>query len=170
MDAQADARLLDLTREAEHPRCWVCGTRNESGLQVDFQPHEDGAIRAEFSCAERFSGYSGFVHGGVVSSLLDGAMTNCLMALGQVSVTADLLIRFRKPVRVGVAATVTARSLGVRHGLHTVEARLEQDGALCAEGRGRFLGHPRERRTQPSSSGVSSARKGRFNPNCQVEV
>jgi uncharacterized protein (TIGR00369 family) len=144
MDGQADPRLLEHTRELEHPGCWVCGSTNDAGLRVDFRPGPDGAIIGEFSCAERFSGYEGFIHGGVVSSLLDGAMTNCLMARGLASVTADLLIRFRKPVLVGIPATVTARVLQARLGMHTVEATLEQDGEVRAEGSGRFLAHPRE--------------------------
>ena len=144
MEAQHESRVLDHTRQVEHPGCWVCGPRNETGLRMDFRSVGEGEIRGTFACSERFSGYSGCIHGGVVSSLLDGAMTNCLMSQGKVSVTADLLIRFRKPVLVGRPATITARLLQVRHGLHTVEAELEQDGELRAEGSGRFLAHPRQ--------------------------
>jgi uncharacterized protein (TIGR00369 family) len=134
--------MLDDTREREHPRCWVCGADNATGLGMDFRPDGSGGITAGFSCAERFSGYSGFIHGGVVSSLLDGAMTSCLLARGEVAVTADLHIRFRQPVLVGVPATITARIVAERHGLSTVEAQLEQEGEVRASGSGRFLAHP----------------------------
>jgi acyl-coenzyme A thioesterase PaaI-like protein len=35
------------------------------------------------------------LHGGVISSILDGTMTNCLFAHGTVAVTAELRVRFR---------------------------------------------------------------------------
>ena len=73
-------------------------------------------------------------------------MTNCLMARGVVAVTADLRIRFRKPVDAGARATVRARLLESRHGLHVVEAELEQDGEVRATASGRFLAHPRRNR------------------------
>jgi uncharacterized protein (TIGR00369 family) len=112
---------------------------------MDFRPDDEGGISASFSCDERFSGYSGFIHGGVVSSLLDGAMTSCLMARGEVAVTADLRVRFHRPVRVGRPAIVRARVVQSRHGLLSVEACLEQDGETRATGLGRFLDHPDRR-------------------------
>ena len=145
MVAQEDSAVLDLMRDAEHPDCWVCSPTNPSGLQVDFHPDEEDGVTATFDCHERFSGYSGFIHGGVVSSLLDGAMTNCLMARGEVSVTADLHVRFHEPLLIGKPARVSAHVKTSRHGLHVLEASLEQAGRLAASATGRFLAHPRTR-------------------------
>ena len=44
-----------------------------------------------------------------MAALLDGAMSNCLMALGIESVAADLQVRYAHPVEVGVADRVVAK-------------------------------------------------------------
>lgn len=137
-----DPITLDHTRRTQHPGCWVCSPDHECGLHVDFEPDGTGGIRADFACDERFSGYTGFVHGGVVSSLLDGAMVSVLMARGDVAVTADLRVRFHEPVRVGEAATVRARLVESRHGMHRLHAELRQGEALRATADARFLAHP----------------------------
>ena len=137
-----DPTTLDRTRRRQHPACWVCSPDHEHGLRVDFEPDGTGGIRAGFACDARFSGYAGFVHGGVVSSLLDGAMVSVLMALGEVAVTADLRVRFREPVRVGEKATVRARLLESRHGMHRLAAELLQGDAVRATAEARFLAHP----------------------------
>ena len=58
------------TRARRHPHCWVCATSNEHGLAVDFKEDGTGAVAGSFSCDEKFTGYPGYLHGGVVSSLL----------------------------------------------------------------------------------------------------
>ena len=96
------------TRDSRHPNCWVCAPTNEHGLAVEFQISEVGVVSGEFSCDREFVGYPGYLHGGVISALLDGAMTNCLLALGIPGLTARLDIRFMQPVLLGKTATLHA--------------------------------------------------------------
>lgn len=56
----------------------------------------DGAVEASFACNKVFQGYPATLHGGIISGLLDGAMTNCLFAHGHASMTAEINIRFRR--------------------------------------------------------------------------
>jgi len=65
-----------------HPNCIVCSPRHRCGFRLEFVLSEDGSVHAKFDCSKVFEGYPGLVHGGVISSLLDGAMTNCLFAHG----------------------------------------------------------------------------------------
>jgi acyl-coenzyme A thioesterase PaaI-like protein len=58
-------------RQRAHPNCVVCGSSNEFGLQVEFETLEDGSVQATFGCDEKYEGYGGVLHGGVISSLLD---------------------------------------------------------------------------------------------------
>jgi uncharacterized protein (TIGR00369 family) len=80
----------------------------------------------------------GRIHGGVLAALLDGAMCNCLMALGVTAVTADFQVRYRHPVRVGAEARVEARRLGQRGSVHDMEAVLIQDDYVKARAKARF--------------------------------
>ena len=132
------------TRARRHPHCWVCSTANENGLAVAFQEDEAGAVEGRFSCDEKFTGYPGYLHGGVVSSLLDGAMTNCLMARGSPGLTARLEVRFLKPVLIGKPVTVRGWWEKSRGPLHILAAELVQDGKVLATAAGRFMDYPED--------------------------
>jgi uncharacterized protein (TIGR00369 family) len=122
-----------------HSTCVVCGAANGYGLHLDFKSVVDGSVQASFACDEIFQGYSGVLHGGVVTSLLDGAMTNCLFAHGIPAMTAELTVRFRHPVVTGSRATAHAwidRSCRV---LHLLSAEIIQDGVVKATATGKFI-------------------------------
>jgi len=95
-----------------------------------------------FQCDEAFEGYPGVLHGGVISSILDGAMVNCLFALGQAAVTVELTTRFRHPVATYQEATVSARVTRSSHPLYLLEAEIVQDGKVKATAKGKFYDQP----------------------------
>jgi len=126
-----------------HPHCVVCGPDNPCGLALHFVPSSSGTgVRAVFECAEPFQGYTGLLHGGVVSAVLDGAMAHCLFRLGRVGHTGSLQVRFRHPILVGKTASVEARLELSRGRLHVLSARLEQEGTIKAEASARFVETP----------------------------
>lgn len=134
--------LLRRTRDSVHGSCVVCGVAGDIGLGLEFSVHDDGSVAASFDCAHRFAGYNGLLHGGVISALADGAMTNCLFAHGVAAVTAELCVRFRHPIHVGRSLTVTARITRDSAPLYVVEAELVQAGQLRAKATGKFLQPP----------------------------
>jgi len=140
---EAAQGLLDRTRQAAHPLCAVCGRAGDCGLGLHFRLCPDGAVEAEFNCPERFQGYRGILHGGVTSSLLDGAMTNCLFARGVVAVTAEMTVRFRHPIRLDQPLVVRARVVDRLPPLYRVEAQALQAGQLMAKAAGKFMDCPR---------------------------
>jgi acyl-coenzyme A thioesterase PaaI-like protein len=99
----------------------------------------DGAVEASFPCQPVFTGYPGMLHGGIICSLLDGAMTNCLFAHGLVAVTVDLNVRFRHPVVVSRVATVRAWLASDRPPVHRLAAEVLQEGQVVATATARFL-------------------------------
>jgi uncharacterized protein (TIGR00369 family) len=132
-------QTLNERQECWHPHCVVCSRANESGLQLRFTVREDGSVEAQFHCQKVFEGFAGCLHGGVVSSLLDGAMANCLFAHGHVATTGELTVRFRRPVVTGEVATVRAWVERSSHRLHLLRAEVLQGGAVKASGLGRFV-------------------------------
>lgn len=127
-------------KEAWHPHCVVCGPPREGALGLHFTMDGEGpSVAATFECDARFEGYSGQLHGGIVSCLLDGAMAHCLFAMGRVAYTADLSVRYRQAVRIGRPALVKARLEHSRGRLHTLTAELVQDDVVRATARARFL-------------------------------
>lgn len=140
-DIDSAARLAAL-RARVHPDCMVCNGRDSGGLDLEFVLAPDGGVRAGFACAPAYTGYPGYVHGGIVSSLLDGAMTNALFAAGCAALTAELTVRFLEPLRVGEPAEVAGRVVRSRSRLHETEAEVVQDGRTKATARAKFIPHP----------------------------
>lgn len=125
-----------------HEQCILCRTGNPQGLRLTFDVCPDGHVEAQCPCDRRFQGYTGYLHGGVISAILDSAMTNCLFAHGCVGMTGELKLRFLKPVDVGVTAMVRAR-LDESHGpLHCLSGELIQAGETRARATAKFMEVP----------------------------
>jgi uncharacterized protein (TIGR00369 family) len=136
--------LLQRTRRREHPACVVCGRpAGSDGLTLHFDLNEDGSVQARFDPRRSLQGYEGLLHGGVIASLLDGAMTNCLFARGIAAVTAEMNVRFRHPIQLDAPAFVGARIVRSQAPLFVLEAWIEQDGQCRATCQGKFMRKPR---------------------------
>jgi uncharacterized protein (TIGR00369 family) len=112
---------------------------------VPYRVLADGGVEAEFACPESLEGYPDVLHGGVIASLLDGAMTNCLFAHGITAVTAELTIRYHAPVATGRPAIVRARIARAAHGCHFLTAELSRDGRVAVTAEAKFLSGRRKR-------------------------
>jgi uncharacterized protein (TIGR00369 family) len=138
-------------RKRAHSNCVVCGFSSERGLGLKVAVSEDGSVRATFGCDNRFEGYAGVLHGGMVSCLLDGAMTNCMFAQGYERVTAELNVRFLHPVLTDEPATLRAWIASSRSRLHVVNAEIVQTGQVKATAVGKFMekGLPENSKRKP---------------------
>ncbi len=136
---QETASGIDVIRRLHHPNCFVCAHGEPTGLSVKYTVTPEGGVRAVVACPDSWEGYAGVVHGGVIASLLDGAMTNCLFARDIIAVTADLRIRFRHPLHLGRPAVVEAEVTRVSGSLYVLNGRVTQDEELRATGEGRFM-------------------------------
>ena len=125
-----------------HRNCVVCGPANHRGLHVQFVSQEDGSVRASFGCGRAFEGYAGSLHGGVISALLDGAMTHCIFAHGHAGVTAELKVRYRHPVVIDHTAIVRGWIRRSSSPLYLMEAELLQDGQVKATATAKFMDQP----------------------------
>jgi uncharacterized protein (TIGR00369 family) len=133
---------MKTVRNREHGNCVVCSRSNGVGLGVVFAVSGEGAVEARFGCEKEYEGYNDVIHGGVISSLIDGAMTNCVFAKGYVAFTAELTIRFHRPVAVGSPALVRARIEKTFRPLHYLKAELLQDGVVKVTAEAKFMERP----------------------------
>lgn len=122
-----------------HAECFACGDRNVRGLHLEFRPAGMSRVSAEGTLGEEYQGYPGFVQGGIVATLLDSAMTNCLFADGIEAMTVRLNVRFREPVVVNRGMTVAACLVRRRGRFYELEASIMQDGTQRASAEGRFM-------------------------------
>lgn len=103
--------------------CFCCGKDNPVGLKMDFSL--DGELFfSEVSPPDFLQGYSGVLHGGITSTLLDEVMANHLLALGMRAVTAELCVRFKKPVPLGIPLKIISRQVKGRKSLYEMESWL----------------------------------------------
>ena len=128
---------------AIHPNCVVCSQSNPAGLHMKFFVDNDDKFCGTFECPAQFEGYPDRLQGGVVSSLMDGIMANCMFACGIPAVTAELTTRFRHPVKLGIEATLQAEILNESHGVYFLRAKLFQEGQLRASAKGKFIEMPK---------------------------
>lgn len=124
--------------------CFVCGEDNRHGLQAIFQ--SNGDLLCSFGSvvlAETFQGWGQIVHGGILAALLDEACIYAAMSLGKKAVTAELQIRYRRPVPCGCQITLFGEVIKHRKQLVLACSRLVLAGEVCAEAEARiFLANP----------------------------
>lgn len=125
-----------------HARCIMCGENNPWSLGLKFAPDARGAVSARFQAHENLQGYAGILHGGVISGLLDAAMTHCLSHHGVHAVTADLRVRFVKPVPWTESLEVTAWLDDTKPPLYRAGAELRSQGVRMAWAQGKFMPCP----------------------------
>ncbi len=128
----------------QFPGCFVCGADNPKGLNLRFDVTSTGSD-VRFTAEPTHAGYSDVVHGGIISALLDEAMIwACYGATGRFGVTAELKIRFRKPVKVGVPCHVYGEMTDNHSKIWTATARIiDEMNMVLADGKGRiFPGNP----------------------------
>lgn len=123
----------------EHESCLLCGAMHPRGAHLEFVTRPDGGVEAEFFSSDYYQGYRGLLHGGVISALLDAAMTHCLFARGIVALTADLRVRFRKPVPLGSRMRLRAFPLKSHPPLHVLQAALLIGDEVYTSSEGKFI-------------------------------
>ena len=87
--------------------CFGCGGHNPIGLKLKFTRDGD-AIRAKFTPDKTHQGWPGLLHGGILGTLLDEAMSNIAYATGHTCLTATISIRIKQPIKIEIPLVVTA--------------------------------------------------------------
>lgn len=93
---RADARRL----APLNPKCIVCGAENANGLRLKFEAGTNG-VHAIWVSKEGWESFQGTVHGGIITAVLDEAMSKAIIASGWEALTAELRVRFRGRVAPG---------------------------------------------------------------------
>ena len=123
-------------------RCFVCGMQNPFGLQVSPNISPDGAT-VEIVCTppDHFQGWASVMHGGILSTLLDEAITYIgIASFDCPAVTAQLEIRFKSPAPTGKKLIVNAKRVKNSKRLIKAAAVITlEDGTLIADGIGKVV-------------------------------
>ena len=126
-------------RVENNNRCFACGP---FGLQVNPDIILDGArVRIECTPPCHFQGWANVIHGGILSTLLDEAITYVgIASFDGPAVTAQLEIRFKKPAMAGDKLIVIANRVKMGKRLIEVEAHIDsENGERIVEGNGKVM-------------------------------
>jgi uncharacterized protein (TIGR00369 family) len=121
-------------------RCFGCGRANPTGLHLEFLLAEDGSVVSLATIPDTFEGPPGYVHGGIIATLLDEAMSKAVRVRGLIAMTRKLEIEYLRPVPSGAPIRMEGKILSSEGRKHWVQARiLNADGSELALGKGLFI-------------------------------
>jgi len=89
--------LTPFTHQASN-RCFGCGPANPSGLHLEFFLAEDKSVVCLAQVSDHFEGHPGYLHGGVIATLLDEAMSKSVRARNALAMTRQLTVDYLRPV------------------------------------------------------------------------
>ncbi|HTH52626.1 MAG TPA: PaaI family thioesterase [Edaphobacter sp.] len=129
-----------LDERANH--CFGCGAENPRGLQLVFTVanEEQPVATASVRLNEFYEGPPGYVHGGIIATLLDEAMSKLNRPLNILAVTRHMEVDYLHPVPLEKDLTLTGRHLR-REGrklFHQAEISLP-NGTVLARGTAIFI-------------------------------
>lgn len=120
--------------------CFVCGGNNHMGLRASFQSHSELLCSfARVPLGLHFQGWEAIVHGGILAALLDEACIYAALGLNRRAVTAELQVRYHKPVPCGCEAVLFGEVAGYRRTVANARSRLVVAGEVCATAEARLF-------------------------------
>jgi uncharacterized protein (TIGR00369 family) len=135
-----DTEKLTPLPHAAQNRCFGCGPANPRGLHLEFLRAEDGRVVSFPTVPDTFEGPTGFLHGGVIATLLDEAMSKAVRAQGLTAMTRQMEVDYLRPVPSGTPIRIEARFVRSEGRKHWTEATiLNPDGVRLAAAKGLFV-------------------------------
>lgn len=136
MDVEGTAEDITIDRGAVG-RCFGCGQANDQGLRLGFRRYDNGVVETTHETAAHHCGVDTVVHGGIQATILDevmGVAAQLGLADGAGTapcVTAEMQLRYRRPVPMDAPVTARAWLTGVDgRDLHVEGAIVGADGTM----------------------------------------
>jgi uncharacterized protein (TIGR00369 family) len=149
----SEARVIDVPGiprfEIAPHHCFACGSLNAHGMHLDLHV-ERGRSWVELTYEQRFQGWDGIAHGGILATILDEVMAWALVGEDDWGLTARLTIDFKRPVEVGQAIRAEGWVTRSRRRLVETEGRVTdaRTGQLLAGARGLYVAADESRKRE----------------------
>ena len=110
-------------------------------MLLTFEQDDDAKrIRGNFRLGAEYQGGAGFIHGGIIATVLDEVLGKVCRFRGVHAVTAELTIQYLKPVPVDADLIVEGHEVEMTgRNLFIVGEIGDVSGRVLARGRGRFV-------------------------------
>jgi uncharacterized protein (TIGR00369 family) len=149
----SEARVIDVPGiprfEIAPHHCFACGSLNAHGMHLDLHV-ERRRSWVELTYEQRFQGWDGIAHGGILATILDEVMAWALVGEDDWGLTARLTIDFKRPVEVGQAIRAEGWVTRSRRRLVETEGRVTdaRTGQLLAGARGLYVAADESRKRE----------------------
>jgi uncharacterized protein (TIGR00369 family) len=153
--------------------CFGCGGGNARGMRLafEFDPSRQRVV-GRFRLGPEYQGASGFIHGGIIATVLDEVMSKVSRFSNVRAVTAELTVEYLRPV--GVDQDLIVEGFSTRRDgrelYHQGEIR-NAAGTVLARGRGRFVIIDPERYNKKNQASVeTSASAAGWSPSADTRL
>ena len=125
-------------------RCFGCGKANPIGLHLEFLLAEDNSVVCLAAIPDTREGPRGYLHGGIIATLLDETMSKSIRARGVVAMTRHMEIDYLRPVPSGADIRMEGHVTRNEGRKHWAQARImDAKGTELAKSKGIFVEVPR---------------------------
>jgi uncharacterized protein (TIGR00369 family) len=120
--------------------CFCCGKDNEKGLRLSITYPEKGSAETRLTVPDWFQGWRKVTHGGLLSTILDEVMAQACIAIAKSAVTAEITVKFLKPVETGTRIHALGKVTQTKgRVIHTQGWITGESGTAAAEATARFV-------------------------------
>lgn len=101
---------------------------------------QDGAIASNAIISDQYEGPPGFLHGGIIATLLDEAMSKANRARGVTAMTRQMQVEYLLPIPSGKAIRIEGTVTRSEGRKHWAESRIRNaNGEVLARATGLFI-------------------------------
>lgn len=129
--------------------CFACGDTNSIGLNLQFY-RKDDCVCSDITLGKDYEGWENVAHGGIISTLLDEAMSWAIMySQKEFIVTRKMTVKYVRPVLIGMPIIISGKTIG-EPDPPKIKAKAEirdDKGRLYVRSTGEFVMLPKEELT-----------------------
>ena len=129
---------ISLNDFSDYGFCFACGPKNSSGLKLFFK-RKDKGVETSFEFDSRFQGFPNYMHGGIISTILDETMNRAALIQNYWVLTAKMEVKFKKPIIITEKITSYGEIKRKIGKLLLIESSIKlQDNSIAAIASGHF--------------------------------
>jgi uncharacterized protein (TIGR00369 family) len=134
-----EEHLTPLVHTAQN-RCFGCGPANPIGLHLVFYVADDVSVVCKPVIAANFEGPPNLVHGGIIATLLDEAMSKAVRVRGLTAMTRQMEIDYLRPVPSATQIRLEGKLVRSEGRKHWTAAQIfDEKSKLLATAKGLFI-------------------------------
>ncbi len=118
--------------------CFACGMQNPHGLRLEWKV-EGHTTSTQYIPEQKYQGWQGILHGGIIATLLDEAMTRLAWIVCGGALTAEMTVRFIAPAKIGELLLVRGEIVSESRKIVEMKASIHSANTLIAHSSGKAI-------------------------------